>query len=29
MEKLGVHSAAEITHLLMEANMGPWDWAPA
>jgi FixJ family two-component response regulator len=29
MEKLGVHSAAEITHLLMEANMGMWDWAPA
>ena len=29
MEKLGVHSAAEITHLLMEANMGTWDWAPA
>jgi two-component system response regulator FixJ len=24
MEKLGVHSAAEITHLLMEANTQPW-----
>jgi FixJ family two-component response regulator len=28
MEKLGVHSAAEIAHLLMEANTAPWGRGP-